>query len=120
MSSNEGAVTDSESLTTNNGTWINWGRLVTVAIGFLSTVWYSNIAQVVGSVIAVPVNLARSIGDQAGRVTEQFVSTIPVGLRASFQPAADTIGSLGAFALPAAVLVVTLVAYVVARGLNDG
>jgi|GEM_PF-6370116 len=115
-------VDESLSLTTDNGTWINWGRLLSVAAGFLSTVWYTRIAEFIDSVIqAFAIAPLNALGDVLGGATTAFLGTIPASIRGSFRPAQEFIRDLGPEAFIVALVLVVATSYALSRGLNrDG
>jgi hypothetical protein len=112
----------SDSLTTDGGTWINWSRLISVAIGFLSTVWFTRIAEFIDSIIqAFAIGPVTAVGDILAAATSAMLGAIPVSIRASFQPAASFLREIGPSAFVIAMVIVVATAYVVARELNrDG
>lgn len=114
--------TQLSSLTTNGGTWINWSRLVSVAVGFLSTVWFSRLAELVGSFFELfAIGPVVAVGDVLGDVASALLGAIPASIRGSFQPATEFVRDLGPSAFAIGVLIVVVISYVVARGLNrDG
>jgi len=110
------------SLTNENGTWIRWERLISVAIGFLSTVWYSRIASFIDSVFqAFAIGPLTAVGNVISGAASAFLGTLPVSIRGSFRPAQEFVRGLGPVAFIVALVIVAGTAYVVARGLNrDG
>jgi hypothetical protein len=111
-----------DALTNENGTWIRWERLISVAVGFLSTVWFGSIADFIGSVVqAFAIGPVTAVGDVLGDGVTALLGAIPISIRGSFRPAAEFIRDAGPFAFLIAVGIITVTAYVVAQGLNrDG
>lgn len=110
------------ALTNENGTWIRWERLISVAVGFLSTVWFDRIAEVIDSILqAFAIGPVTAVGNVLGGAVTALLGAVPASIRGSFRPAEAFVADSGAFAFLIAVAIITLTAYVVARGLNrDG
>lgn len=107
---------DGSSLTTNDGTWIDWKSVITVSAGVVSTSIFGGIANVIGTVFTeFVINPVSTLSKEVEDSLSNLITAPERATWASWENAGEFAQSQGPFAFVVALLIVIAAAWAFAE-----